>query len=278
MYPERETFAAPPVVLVTSEARFAEASDRRQETLDAIAAAVRGRFPVAEPITAVGMESTGPDTPPRMVQRQALVMRDAEATEALTLTANSLIYETTAYRRFEDLSSAMALGCQALVGVGVIPALNRVGLRYINEIRVPEAVGDARAWSAWVEPGMVGPLAVVPGGVPVRGLQGAMAFDLGNGGGLNIAFGAVKQGTMINHRFLLRPPFDPGPYFALDLDGFVELGPDPAVVLDAAAVTSMLAAVHEQSGAAFQRAITDRSRTLFRAQPSGWSGTDTLSR
>lgn len=266
MYPNREIFPAAPVVLVTAEARLTDAPRlRQQETLDAIAIALEGRFPLTEPVSGMVLENAGPGAPPRMVQRQALVMRNAESTEAVTLTSNSVVVETTAYRQFEDLQATMSQACQALVDANVVPALTRVGLRYIDEIRVPEPIADVRSWSGWIDPGMVGALSIAPEGVPVRGLQGAVAFDLGNGGGLNIGYAAATQGTVVNHRFLRRPPFDPGPFFGLDFDGFVELRPDPAVFLDAVVVSDILAAVHAPIGAAFQQAITDKSRALFRS-------------
>jgi len=268
MYPDREHFAASPVALVTAELRFTDSPRlRQQDTLDTIAIACEHRFPIAEPVTAMAVEPTGPSAAPQLVARQSVVLRNAESTEALTLATTALTYETTAYRDFDDLAGVLDDACRTLITAGVAPALTRVGLRYINEVRVREPVSEVRAWSDWIDPGVLGALSVAPKGVPVRALQAAVSFDLGNGGGLQIGYAAVPQGSVVNHRFLKRPPFEPGPFFAMDFDGFCEFGADQAKFLDPDLVARVLRGVHAPIGEAFQRSLTDNSRNLFRAAP-----------
>jgi uncharacterized protein (TIGR04255 family) len=268
MHPDREHFAVPPVALVTAELRFTDSPRlRQQDTLDAIAIACEHRFPIAEPITGMAVEPTGLGAAPQLVARQSVVLRNAESTEALTVTSNSLTYETTAYRDFDDLAGVVNDACRTLITAGVAPALTRVGLRYINEVRVREPVSEVRAWSDWIDPRVLGTLSVAPEGVPVRALQAAVSFDLGNGGGLQIGYAAVPQGSVVNHRFLKRPPFEQGPFFAMDFDGFCDFSADPAKFLDPDLVARVLRGVHGPIGEAFQRSLTDNSRSLFRAVP-----------
>jgi len=268
MHPDREHFAVPPVALVTAELRFTDSPRlRQQDTLDAIAIACEHRFPIAEPITGMAVEPTGLGAAPQLVARQSVVLRNAESTEALTLTSNSLTYEITAYRDFDDLVGVVNDACRTLITAGVAPALTRVGLRYINEVRVREPMSEVRAWSDWIAPGVLGTLSVAPEGVPVRALQAAVSFDLGNGGGLQIGYAAVPQGSVVNHRFLKRPPFEPGPFFGMDFDGFCEFSVDPAKFLDPDLVARVLRGVHGPISEAFQRSLTDNSRSLFRAVP-----------
>lgn len=268
MHPDREHFAVPPVALVTAELRFTDSPRlRQQDTLDAIAIACEHRFPIAEPITGMAVEPTGLGAAAQLVARQSVVLRNAESTEALTLTSNSLTYETTAYRDFDDLAGVVNDACRTLITAGVAPALTRVGLRYINEVRVREPMSEVRAWSDWIAPGVLGTLSVAPEGVPVRALQAAVSFDLGNGGGLQIGYAAVPQGSVVNHRFLKRPPFEPGPFFGMDFDGFCEFSVDPAKFLDPDLVARVLRGVHGPIGEAFQRSLTDNSWSLFRAVP-----------
>ena len=268
MHPDREHFAVPPVALVTAELRFTDSPRlRQQDTLDAIAIACEHSFPIAEPITGMAVEPTGLGAAPQLVARQSVVLRNAESTEALTLTSNSLTYETTAYRDFDDLVGVVNDACRTLITAGVAPALTRVGLRYINEVRVREPMSEVRAWSDWIAPGVLGTLSVAPEGVPVRALQAAVSFDLGNGGGLQIGYAAVPQGSVVNHRFLKRPPFEPGPFFGMDFDGFCEFSVDPAKFLDPDLVARVLRGVHGPISEAFQRSLTDNSRSLFRAVP-----------
>ncbi len=268
MHPDHEHFAVPPVALVTAELRFTDSPRlRQQDTLDAIAIACEHRFPIAEPITGMAVEPTGLGAAPQLVARQSVILRNADSTEALTLTSNSLTYETTAYRDFDDLAGVVNDACRTLITAGVAPALTRVGLRYINEVRVREPVSEVRAWSDWIDPRVLGTLSVAPEGVPVRALQAAVSFDLGNGGGLQIGYAAVPQGSVVNHRFLKRPPFEQRPFFAMDFDGFCDFSADPAKFLDPDLVARVLRGVHAPIGEAFQRSLTDNSRSLFRAVP-----------
>lgn len=270
----REVFSNPPVVLVAAEVRYTDAPRlRRQETLDAVAIALESRFPFTEALTGANLAEQGPGLPPRLEPRHGVICRDADSTESLTVTPASLIYETTRYGGFESVQAAIGQGCRALVGSDVRPGVKRVGLRYINEVRVPDPVADVRAWSTWIDSSLLGPLAVAPDHVPSRGIQGAVAFDLGGQGGLNFQYAAFGQGASTVPGHLRREPFQPGPFFGLDLDGFYEAREETTAHLDPAVVADILGALHGPIGAAFRRSLTGDARALFREDPgrNGWS-------
>jgi uncharacterized protein (TIGR04255 family) len=273
MYPNAEVFGNAPVVAVVAEVRFTDAPRlRQQESLDAVAIAVERRFPLAEPLTGVNLANTGPGVPPRVEPRQGVLLRNIDSTESLTLTATTLTYETTNYAGLEAVETAMTAACRALADAQVASALQRVGLRYIDEIRVPEPPADAREWSTWIDGSLLGPLAVTPDHVPSRGIQGLAAFDLGGRAGLNVQWAAFANGSATLPQHLRRHPFQPGPFFALDFDGFYEFGADEVVRVDADVVADILVRLHAPIGSAFQRAITDDARTLFRGGNSGANG------
>jgi len=179
--------------------------------------------------------------------------------------SSSLTYETTAYGQFEELLSAVGGACAALVDASIRPALLRVGLRYIDEVRVTERIEDARQWSSWVDGRLVDHLAVGPDSATVTGTQGLIAFDLGNHKGLNFRFAALDQGPVVVSQHLRRRhDYSPGPFFVLDFDGYEEFTGDLATLLDPEVVRKSLSAVHGPVGATFQRTITDKARELFR--------------
>lgn len=264
MYSDREVFAHPPVVLVAAEIRFTDAPRlRQQETLDAVAIAFDQRFPLSTPLGGVGLVNAGPGAAPQLAQRQGVVLRNIESTESVTVTPSAVSYEATAYRGFKTVSDAVAGVCRTLTDLDVRPAITRVGLRYIDEIRVPEPPTELREWGRWVEPALLAPLAV-GGDLPaVRGIQGATAFEVERGC-LNFRYAAFTQGASTIPSHLRRRQFVPGAYFGLDFDGFAEFGADPATLLDAAVVTDLLPALHDAAATAFQRSITDEARALFR--------------
>lgn len=269
MYANREVFPNAPLALVAVEVRFTDSPRlRQQQTLDAIAISLEGRFPFVRPLQEqvfqVNLGNPGPGFQPQLEQQQRVVLTNAGNAESLTIAPSSITYETTAYSEFDELSANVSAACEALIGAGVQPALLRVGLRYIDEVRVPQLVTDVREWGRWIDSSLVGPLAVGPDGVAVRNAQGLVTFDLGNGMGLNFQYAALPQGSVVEPQFLNRRPFKPGPFFVLDFDGFHEFTNGRAIPLDATVVTEILAAVHIPAGAAFQRAITDEARALFR--------------
>jgi uncharacterized protein (TIGR04255 family) len=151
-----------------------------------------------------------------------------------------------------------------MVSLNIRPALRRIGLRYINEIRVPEPLTDVRDWAAWIDAAVLGAMSVAPVEVPVRAAQGAVAFDLSNGGGLNVGYAAIPQGTVVTPQFLVRPEFPPGPAFVIDIDGYFEFSEGVTMQLNNEVVGDILSSVHGPVGGAFQRTITDNARSLFR--------------
>jgi uncharacterized protein (TIGR04255 family) len=267
VYPNREVFPKAPLALVAAEIRFSDAARlRQQETKDEIAIALEGRFPFAEPLQQTNFNLTIGGGPPQVQERLGVVLKGANGTESLTIMSESLTYETTAYSTFEALLEAVAAASEALVAAKVRPALQRVGLRYIDEIRVPEAVPDVRLWRRWIDERLVAHLAVGPDDFPATSAQTVSTYDLGEGRGLNCRFAALNQGTIVVPQHLKRAAVESGPFFVLDFDGFRDFTNQELVQLSADVVRDALSAVHVPCGTAFQRSITDAARTLFRGE------------
>jgi uncharacterized protein (TIGR04255 family) len=264
MYPHREIFPDAPLALVTAEIRFTDAARLRQQlTKDQVVIALEGRFPFAEPLQQTDFNLT-PAAPPQIQQRIGVVLKNAASTETLTIMSESLTYETTAYTSFDDLLKAVTAACDALIAANVRPAMRRVGLRYIDEVRVPDEITDVRQWGKWIDRRLIDQLEVGPDDVPATTTQSVSTYDLGGGKGLNFRYAALNQGPIVVPRFLKRPAIDSGPFFVLDFDGFRDFADGQAVSLNSATVSENLSAVHVPCGTAFQRSITDEARTLFR--------------
>lgn len=266
VYPDREVFPHAPLALVAAEIRFTDSARlRQQETRDAVVIALEDRFPFASPIQIVET-NFALGSPPQIQQR--VVVRNSASTESVTIMSESLTYETTTYTHFDDLLEAVTAACDALVAAKVRPAMRRVGLRYIDEVRVPEPIADVRQWTKWIDERLVGPLGIGPDDAPVTTTQSATTYDLGSGNGLNVRYAALNQGPIVVPQFLKRPAIESGPFFVLDFDGFHEFTDDEAVALASDQVREQLSAVHIPCGIAFQRSITAAARKLFRGAQS----------
>lgn len=268
MYPRREVFTNSPLALVAAEIRFTDAARLRQQTtLDAVTLALEERFPYAEALQQTDF-NIGQLTPIQPQSRPGVVLKGATSTESITLVSSALTYETTAYSDFGDLLSAITIACAALVEAKVRPAIQRIGLRYIDEVRVPEVVDDVRQWTKWIDGRLMEHLAIGPEGVPVGSTQGLTTFDLGGGKGLNFRFAALNQGPVVTPQLLVREVHPVGPFFVLDFDGYQDFSGQVPTPLDAEVVSSSLSAVHVPCGATFQQAITEDARKLFRGMYS----------
>lgn len=273
MYRNRETFSSAPLALVAAEIRFTDAARlRQQQTKDEVAIALEEQFPFAEPFQRAEVNLTlvsgGSQPQPQIHERAGVVLKNASSTEAITIMSGSLTYETTAYTSFERLLEAVTAACHALDAAKVRPAMRRVGLRYINEVRVPEPITDARQWGAWIDDRLIRHLDVGPEEIPVTGTQSVSTYDLGEGKGMNLRFAALNQGPIVAPQFLKRPAVVSGPFFVLDYDGFRDFTGQEFAALSADVVRDSLATAHIPCGTAFQRSITDQARELFRRTPS----------
>lgn len=267
MYPDREVFPESPLALVAAEIRFSDSARLRQQpTLDAITIALEDLFPYAEPLQQTDLNfNSAAGAAPQVQQRTGVMLKNASKTESLSLASSALTYETTAYATFHDLLNAVTAACSALVEVNVRPAIERIGLRYIDEVRVPEPVTDGRQWARWINARLIEHLSVGPGDAPVTLTQGVTTYDLGSQNRLNFRFAALNQGPVVMPQHLI-PRREPqvGPFFVLDIDGYQEFAGQVAAPLDPEVVGKFLTAVHAPSGETFQRAITDDARQLFR--------------
>jgi len=268
VYPNREVFPNAPLALVAAEVRFTDAARlRQQQTRDEVAIALEGLFPYAEPFQRADFNLAG-GVPSQAPQHDGMVLSNGSSTETLTIMADSLIYQTTAYRGFEGLLESMTAACDTLVAAGIQPAMRRVGLRYVDEVRVPVTISDVRQWSRWIDDRLIGHLAVGPDDVPVTVTQTIATFDLGDDLGFTFRCAAMDEGTIVVSEHLSRPPVEDGPFFVLDLDGFMDFTSQAAVPLSAKTICDSLSAAHVPCGTAFQRSITDEARALFRGASS----------
>lgn len=269
MYPNREIFPNPPLALVAAEVRFTDAARlRQQQTKDEVTIALEQRFPFAEQLQQAEVELAHVPSggQPQIRERRGVVLKNVDSTETMTILSESLTYETTNYTSFEDLRDAVVAACEALDAAKVHPAVRRIGLRYIDEVRVPETVNDVRQWSAWIDERLIAHLAVGPDDVPVAVTQGISTYDLGEGKGLNFRFAALDQGSVVVPQYLRRRAVPSGPFFVLDFDGFRDFPSDEFTAMSADVVRDTLTAVHTPCGATFQRSITNRARELFRGE------------
>lgn len=153
-------------------------------------------------------------------------------TWAVVATASSLVVETTEYRHWPEFQSVLERALVACSGILNPEGVVRVGMRYIDEIRIPTADDfHPIVWSEWLAPSLFAPEMI---DMSAEGFQpltwtGAAQFDTGVDRQLVLRYGP-NNGYAVNPAGPLRrhnPPL-PGPIFVLDFDSFWQPSEIPA--------------------------------------------------
>ena len=224
----REVYPNAPLRLVTAEFRF-PLSPRLagSELLVVLGDALGARFPIIEPVgpqVSAGLRvSLGPQTVAAPTIGQAgfrLLTRDRMT--AVTVAPGRIAVETTAYEHWEDFRDSVVVETLRSIGddLGAIAGLDRVGLRYINEVRVPGIGPDVAGWASYVAPELVA-VAHLAAGQGIRMLQLALHVDQGEGAELLMRAGML-EGHVVDDSGPLRLPTPPKPdhFFLIDIDSF----------------------------------------------------------
>ena len=262
MYEGREIFPNPPLEFVAAEFRNPYAPRlRQQDVRDAILIELEDLFPIPrsqQQVVMTGVVGGGVSQQLDQVTRAF----DRSSKIGVFVTANALTVDTTAYEEFSAFR-ALVNRCMAALDKHASPAaIERLGLRYVNEVRVPAGIGDVRDWGGWISDALVGAVATVPDH-KAAGLQGMLQYETGANTSLTLRFAAAPAGAVIGDQPLVRRHPNPeGPFFALDLDSFwhppAEGSPDWSVET----IMTVLDQLHAPIGAAFQAAITDKLRSM----------------
>jgi uncharacterized protein (TIGR04255 family) len=188
--------------------------------------------------------------PPRFTNRTR--------TAAVTFGPQAIVVETTQHESFAALSRLLGVVVAARQTVAPVDGLERLGLRYIDEIRVPES--DPVDWTQWVNAALLGPAALAaPLGMDMMEHQAIARFALTEGRGLTIAYGP-RQGYAVAPEPLVRSPLPaPSAFFLLDIDsswtatsGIPEFDPEH--------ILALCEELHGPVNAFFELLITERLR------------------
>lgn len=263
MYEGREVYANAPLAIVTAEIRFGyEPKLRNDGARDRFAEAVRHAFPRLSAEQAVTLTVTGSEGASQTVEPQVRATRsDQQATVSLNASALNLSMSGRAYVDYDtSFAPLMAVAVDAVrEAAGEVP-IQRLGLRYIDEIRPPASqVGSS--WSNWVNGALLGATEALSD--PVAGHRSVTTFSRGGGRTVTFMAGQFEGLTVVDATL----PFStnrgtPGPLFVIDVDSAWE--PEEHTPLEPSTVAEILADLHAPVGGVFQWSITDGARAMFR--------------
>ena len=261
---QREVYVNARLRLVTVEFRF-PISPRLSgsDLLTVLGDQLGDTFPIIEP-TSVQLTIGAPAPQPTALIGSGggyrLLTRDR--TTAVTVGANRITIETTVYRRWEDFRDGPVAKALTTVGdgLGAIAGLDRVGLRFINEVRVPGLTGtDPLRWRDYIAPELLAVADLAPGR-EVKTVQIALHLAIGNGTEVLMRAGLL-EGRVVDDTGPLRlprPP-QPGTFFLVDIDSFWNRDPTYEA-WDSARALEIADRLHAPIDDLFEKSLTEKLR------------------
>ncbi|NLG66008.1 MAG: TIGR04255 family protein [Actinobacteria bacterium] len=226
-----EVYPSAPLALVAVEVRFPEAAAERplpmplqrsfRDLLGKDWVIESQRMPhldVAFGLGGAGSQSVQQVVVPRFTLR--------DRTLAVAVTDASLTVETTNYCHYGEFRGVLRRVFDAAEQLLAPDGIARVGMRYIDEIRVPDVSEEhPETWRYWLDATLLPPRldAMVADQYLPAAWDGAVRYATGPQRSLVLRYGA-RQGYAVQPRGnLSRPsPPAPGPFFVLDFDSFWE--------------------------------------------------------
>ena len=172
-----------PLAMVAVEVRFPEQPDGvGRRARDAIRAAVRESLPLVENITQEEIQVALGAPIPASVQRRTFprfVTRDRTTT--LVVNETTMILETTQYSGYAGFRPLIETVLDAVARTTQPDGVLRVGLRYIDEIRVPSIKNLPGDWSGYIDSHLLAAVdpAFLPSELTPRTWQGLVQYSTG---------------------------------------------------------------------------------------------------
>jgi len=178
-------------------------------------------------------------------------------TLSVTITPTALIVETSDYQRFEVFEEIIR---RLLLAAGEqVAGIERVGLRYINEIRVA-GVAVPKDWQGYINPTLLAGLEI-DSEFSAEAIQGIVQYNLAPGHHVNMRFGALPNGQVVDPTGPLRVKATTGgPFFLIDLDSFWTAPEDETPEFSIERGMEICLSLRPPLHALFEAAITDQLR------------------
>lgn len=255
-----EVYPNAPLAAVIVEVRHPVAAPLAGASLAAMRLALASVTPIQRNEHAIELGPAGA-TPTQLIR---FISRDAH--QSVSFRANGIVVESTAYPGWVRFQELVHLAVTTRHELAPLDGLERVGLRYIDEIRPPHA--ESAQWQDWVSEELLGPRGLGRTlGQQITAHQGVAQFGGTPGVAHTLRWGTGTGQAFVSTENLRRPAEPSGPFFLIDTDGGW-LPPDGSVPeLDPIAVMRILDDLHGPIRTIFETTITDRLRDeVLRAQ------------
>lgn len=262
---EPEVYQRAPVVLAALEVRHPAADPLTPSEHRVIKKRLSARFPLESPGQITNFQIlSGAATQPEITSEQFPRFMDRTKTLAVSFRRGALVVEASRYPGWSEFRQLVTEVLDARMETAPVAGVERIGLRYINEIRVP--TNGETNWAEWVASSLLGPRTDAKIALPLGQWQGIGIYGSQPGQMLVLRYGP-RDGFAVDPSSDLRRshPIEGGPYFLADIDSFWT--PEDVIPeYEREKVISRCNELHDPIRALFESVITDRLREeVFRA-------------
>ena len=254
---EHEVYPHAPVVLVALEVRHPTADPLTPSESRAIKKLLSDQLPIERPGAQVNVQITSGAASPATTIEHFPRYINRETTLSVSIRQDAIVIEASRYPGWEEFRALALHALDARMQIAPIVGVERVGIRYIDEIRTPDS-GEVD-WADWIHPSLLGPNSSIVD-LPISQWQGLGIYGSQPGNMLAFRYGP-REGYAVDPSSDLRrvKPADGGLFFLMDIDSFWT--PDGAIPeYDRDLMLSTCNDLHTPVRALFEEMITDRLR------------------
>lgn len=252
---------------VAAEVRYPPADQFSSEVPTDLRRRIEAQFPILESATQLTVTVGQIGQPAQAMMIHRFLQRDRLA--SLSISRDAVTLETTAYAQWEVFHRLFVSMVDAIEETNRPAGVTRVGLRYIDEVRLPDPPADPQGWRGWLDDRVVGPFLITDGARAPD--QGTIVLQFGTAPGYLTVLRAapVASGRAVQEEGPLRVPFrtPDTAYFLLDTDASWA---DPSRLVPefrAGDISQTLEELHRPCHALYESVITDRLRREVLTQP-----------
>jgi len=260
-----ERYAHPSVVLAVMELRHPEAGALSSSAIAKLKHFLGEHFPLYRPLVTNPFQAginlpTAVNLPAELTTENSPRYLSRDRTTSVTFKTSSISVETTRYLGYETLRKLSRLAILARQEVGQIDGIERLGLRYLNEIRAPEGGSELGSWARWISPLLLGPAEIGDRAVlgPAQ-MQSVVSFRPSDERALVLRYGVAEGYAVDPGGELKRDTPPPSAFFLIDIDSFWIAG-EEIPEFDIEDFLTRSDELHCAVGNIFEAAITDDLR------------------
>ncbi|HZM55051.1 MAG TPA: TIGR04255 family protein [Acidimicrobiales bacterium] len=260
---EHEVYPNAPVVVATVEVRHTETPSLTQPERKKVKQALSQWAPIQRSskqlvvtglVGAAGAGDHAFEEFPKYFSRDSML--------AISFRKEAVVIEATRYDgwlAFKDIVEA-AVGARA--DIGVPDAVERVGIRYLNEIRPADA--SSIDWTDWLNSAVLGPIKLGESvGLEAKQWQGQAVYGPENGRSLVLRYAPGEGQAVETGQELVRSKFTPGPFMWIDIDSFW-LHEATLPEFDTEVILGRCVDLHTPLRTLFEKLITPKLREVLR--------------